>query len=103
MRAAGGIILAEHANWCAQTSTQDSRSFDTRPRALPRANELETQLMKKNEFSEIGSNLLIVGSVSLAFAPFLLGDRLGLVVSGLMKDSVVLVTQFSNYVSWLVS
>ena len=59
--------------------------------------------MKKNEFSEIGSNLLIVGSVSLAFAPFLLGDRLGLVVSGLMKDSVVLVTQFSNYVSWLVS
>ena len=59
--------------------------------------------MKKNEFSEIGSNLLIVGSVSLAFAPFLLGDRLGLVVSGLMKDSVVLATQFSNYVSWLVS
>lgn len=59
--------------------------------------------MKKNEFSEIGSNLLIFGSVSLAFAPFLLGDRLGLVVSGLMKDSVVLVTQFSNYLTWLVS
>lgn len=59
--------------------------------------------MKKNEFSEIGSNLLIVGSVSLAFAPFLLGDRLGLVVSGLMKDGAVLITQFSNYVSWLVS
>jgi hypothetical protein len=59
--------------------------------------------MKKNEFSEIGSNMLIVGSVSLAFAPFLLGDRLGLVVSGLMKDGVVLVTQFSNYLTWLVS
>ena len=59
--------------------------------------------MKKNEFSEIASNLLIVGSVSLAFAPFLLGDRLGLVVSGLMKDGVVLVTQFSNYLTWLVS
>ena len=59
--------------------------------------------MKKNEFSEIGSNLLIIGSVSLAFAPFLLGDRLGLVVSGLMKDSVVLVTQVSNYLTWLVS
>ena len=59
--------------------------------------------MKKNEFSEIGSNLLIFGSVSLAFAPFLLGDRLGLVVSGLMKDSVVLVTQVSNYLTWLVS
>ena len=59
--------------------------------------------MKKNEFSEIGSNLLIVGSVSLAFAPFLLGDRLGLVVSGLMRDGVVLITQFSNYLTWLIS
>jgi len=32
--------------------------------------------MKKNEFSEVASNLLIMGSVSLAFAPFVLGDRL---------------------------
>jgi hypothetical protein len=59
--------------------------------------------MKKNEFSEIASNLLIVGSVSLAFAPFLLGDRLFVVVSGLMKDGGVLITQFSNYLAWLVS
>ena len=59
--------------------------------------------MKKNEFSEIASNLLIVGSVSVALAPFLLGDRLGLVVSGLMKDGAVLITQFSNYLSWLIS
>jgi len=59
--------------------------------------------MKKNDFSEVASNLLIVGSVSLAFAPFLLGDRLGLVVSGLMRDGVVLITQFSNYLTWLIS
>ena len=59
--------------------------------------------MKKNELSEIASNLLIFGSVSLAFAPFILGDRLLLVVSGLMKDGGVLITQFSNYVTWLVS
>jgi len=59
--------------------------------------------MKKNEFSELASNLLIFGSVSLAFAPFLLGDRLLLVVSGLMKDGGVLITQVSNYVTWLVS
>ncbi len=32
--------------------------------------------MKKNEFSELASNLLIIGSVSLAFMPFVLGDRL---------------------------
>jgi hypothetical protein len=59
--------------------------------------------MKKNEFSEIASNLLIFGSVSAAFAPFLLGDRLVLIVTGLMKDGGVLITQFSNYLTWLVS
>jgi hypothetical protein len=59
--------------------------------------------MKKNEFSEIGSNLLIFGSVSLALAPFLLGDRLILVVTGLMKEGGVMIDQVSNYVSWLIS
>lgn len=59
--------------------------------------------MKKNEFSELASNLLIFGSVSVAFAPFVLGDRLLLVVTGLMKDGGVLITQFSNYLTWLVS
>ena len=59
--------------------------------------------MKKNEFSEIASNLLIVGSVSLAFTPFLLGDRLVLVVSGLMQDTASMIGQISNYVTWLVS
>jgi hypothetical protein len=59
--------------------------------------------MKKNEFSEIVSNLLMVGSVSLAFAPFLLGDRLFLVVTGLMKEGGVMISELSNYVTWLVS
>jgi len=59
--------------------------------------------MKKNEFSELASNLLIVGSVSLAFTPFLLGDRLVLVVTGLMTESGVMIDQFSNYLVWLVS
>jgi len=59
--------------------------------------------MKKNEFSEIGSNLLIFGSVSLALAPFLLGDRLILVVTGLMQQGGIMIDQVSNYVSWLMS
>ena len=59
--------------------------------------------MKKNDFSEIGSNLLIFGSVSLALAPFVLGDRLILVVTGLMKEGGVMVDQFTNYLVWLVS
>jgi len=59
--------------------------------------------MKKNDFSEIGSNLLIFGSVSLALAPFLLGDRLILVVTGLMQQGGIMIDQVSNYVSWLMS
>jgi hypothetical protein len=59
--------------------------------------------MKKSEFSDAASNLLIVGSVSLAFAPLLLGDRLVMVVTGLMKDGGVLIDQFGNYLRWLVS
>lgn len=59
--------------------------------------------MKKNEFSELLSNLFIVGSVSLAFMPFLLGDRLVLIVSDLMSEGGVLITQFDNYISWLIS
>jgi len=59
--------------------------------------------MKKNEFSEMSSNLLIFGSVSLAFAPFILGDRLVLVVSGLMEEGSVLFHQVTNYLSWLIS
>jgi len=59
--------------------------------------------MKKNEFTELASNLLIIGSVSLAFAPFVLGDRLILVVTGLMRDGGVMIDQFGNYLMWLVS
>ena len=59
--------------------------------------------MKKNEFSELASNLLIFGSVSLAFAPFLLGDRLVVIVTGLMREGGIMIDQFGNYVSWLVS
>ena len=59
--------------------------------------------MKKSEFSEFGSNLLIVGSVMLAFMPFLLGDRLFMIVTGLMKEGGVMIDQVGNYLSWLVS
>ncbi|HJT65007.1 MAG TPA: hypothetical protein VJ749_01040 [Pyrinomonadaceae bacterium] len=59
--------------------------------------------MKKTDLSDAASNLLIFGSVSLAIAPFLLGDRLVLVVSGLMKEGGVMLAQFTNYVSWLLS
>lgn len=59
--------------------------------------------MKKNEFSEFGSNLLIIGSVTLAFAPFLLGDRLFMIVTGLMQEGGVMIDQVGNYFRWLMS
>ena len=59
--------------------------------------------MRKTDLSDAASNLLIVGSVSLAFAPFVLGDRLVLIVAGLMKESGVIIDQFSNYVMYLFS
>jgi len=59
--------------------------------------------MKKLELSEAASNLLIFGSVSLAFAPFLLGDRLVLLVTDFMQEGGVMFGQLSNYVSWLLS
>ena len=59
--------------------------------------------MKKFELADAASNLLIFGSVSLAFAPFLLGDRLILIVGSLMKEGGVMIDQISNYVSWLLS
>jgi hypothetical protein len=59
--------------------------------------------MKKNELSELLSNLLMFGSVSLAFMPLILGDRLLLVVSGLMQEGGVMIDQVHNYISWLIS
>ena len=70
---------------------------------LARADVRGESAMKKNEFSEVASNLLIVGSVSLAFMPFLLGDRLIPLVTGLLKEGGVMIDQFSNYLVWLVS
>lgn len=59
--------------------------------------------MRKLDLSDAASNLLIVGSVSLAVAPFVLGDQLVLIVTGLMKDGGVMIDQFSNYVQYLFS
>jgi hypothetical protein len=59
--------------------------------------------MKKNELSEAASNMLIFSSLSVALMPFLLGDRLIPIVTGFMRDGGMMLNQFSDYVSWLVS
>jgi hypothetical protein len=59
--------------------------------------------MKKHDLSEAASNVLIFSSVTVALMPFLLGDQLLVVVSGLMQEGGLLVNQFSDYVMYLVS
>lgn len=59
--------------------------------------------MKKHELSEAASNVLIFSSVTVALMPFLLGDQLLVVVSGLMHEGGSLVNLVSDYVMYLVS
>lgn len=59
--------------------------------------------MKKHDLSEAASNVLIIFSISVALTPFVLGDRLVLVLSGFMKEGGVLVDQVSAYIGWLLS
>jgi hypothetical protein len=59
--------------------------------------------MKKHELSEAASNVLIFSSVTVALMPFLLGDQLLVVLSGLMHEGGSLVTELSDYVMYLVS
>lgn len=57
--------------------------------------------MKNFEWSDSTSNLLVVSSVLLALAPFVLGDQLGLIVSGLLKEASVMMDQFSTNIASL--
>ena len=59
--------------------------------------------MRKLEASETLSNLLIFTSVSLAFTPLLLGDRLLLIVTSFVNESFVILNQFSAYLTQLIS
>ena len=59
--------------------------------------------MKKNDLSEAASNMLIFSSVSVALVPFLLGDRLIPIVTGLMGEGGTMLNQVSDYIWWLFS
>lgn len=59
--------------------------------------------MKKNDLSEAVSNMLIFSSISVALMPFVLGDRLIPIVAGFMRDGGVMISQFQDYLWWLVS
>jgi len=59
--------------------------------------------MKKPELPELTSNLLVASSVLLAVAPLLLGDRLLLVVTSGLRTGTIVIDQFVNYITGLLS
>ena len=59
--------------------------------------------MKKLELSDVTSNLLAVSSVTVAITPFLLGDRLVLIVSSALRQLAVVMNETNTYLMQLLS
>jgi hypothetical protein len=59
--------------------------------------------MKKLEWSDSTSNLLVVSSVFMAMTPFLLGDQLIPFVTGFMREAAVMFEQWSSNLASLLS
>lgn len=59
--------------------------------------------MKKLELSEVNSNLLLFTSVALSVTPLLLGDQLLFLVNGFVRDGLIEVNQFWNYLAGMLS
>ena len=59
--------------------------------------------MKRIELADIGSNLLMLSSVTVAILPFMLGDRLILIAASALRQSGIMFNEFSTYVTKLLS
>jgi len=59
--------------------------------------------MKRVELSDLSSNLLLISSVMVAFAPFLLGDQLVLLAQNGFTQLSVLFNEMSSFVMKAVS
>jgi hypothetical protein len=59
--------------------------------------------MKRIEMSDVASNLLVVSSVMLAITPFMLGDRLVLIASSMLREGTIMLNQLSTYLTSLLS
>jgi len=64
---------------------------------------IEENGMKRIEMSDVASNLLVVSSVMLAITPFMLGDRLVLIASSMLREGTIMLNQLSTYLTSLLS
>lgn len=60
-------------------------------------------MMKRIEFSDATSNLLLVTSIMLAFTPLLLGDQLVLIVGNAVRDCGWWLNEANTYLIQLLS
>ena len=64
---------------------------------------IEENKMKRIDTADLTSNLLIFSSVMVAVTPFLLGDQLGVIANNVLRESSIMFSQVSNYVTYLLS
>ena len=60
-------------------------------------------MMKRIEFSDATSNLLLVSSIMLAITPLILGDQLVLIVTSAMRDCGIWLNDANPYLIQLFS
>ena len=60
-------------------------------------------MMKRIEFSDATSNLLLVSSIMLAITPLILGDQLVLIVTSAMRDCGICLNDANTYLIQLFS
>ena len=59
--------------------------------------------MKKIEFTDVTSNLLLLSSLIFAALPFFLGDQLTLIAQSALRESAIMCNQFSTFLFGLLS
>ena len=60
-------------------------------------------MMKRIEFSDATSNLLLVSSIMLALTPLLLGDQLVPIVANIMRDCGIWLNDTNTYLIQMFS
>ncbi|HSE22501.1 MAG TPA: hypothetical protein VLB68_12625 [Pyrinomonadaceae bacterium] len=60
-------------------------------------------MMKRIEFSDATSNLLLVSSIMVALTPLILGDQLVLIVTSAMRDVGIWLNDANTYLIQLFS
>jgi hypothetical protein len=64
---------------------------------------IEVDMMKKIELTDVTSNLLVISAVMLAFTPFLLGDQLVPLAESAIREGTIMCNEFSSFLVGMLS